>query len=821
MMNQLLSLADPQAVDSGIVGGKASALARLHRERVPVLPGVVVTAGVFDAVSEAHGWLARAQKEDPTVEHEVLKSSLPSDVSAELARATAALGSLLVVRSSAVGEDGREASWAGQYETVLGVRPGLDVDAAVLRCWASAFSERARTYRACGTRPSMPRMAVLIQPLVEPRCSGVMFTINPLSGSWREMTVEAAWGQPAPLVQGELVPDAYTVRRPRRSPAPVQRVLARVRLEVLEDHVRPQREAWFARADGIAPGPVPDVRVHAPKLRHSELARLCRMGLRVEGLMGGPQDIEWAMTEERRLVVLQARPITTAKQIHRSGPALWTRRFIGERWTEPATPLGWSLMGELLSRFIGYPQTQDRHLGGGPAVRMVRFAPYLNVSVFRHLAFKLPGAPPPQFMMELLPQEEQRRWRRRHAQMPDMRVYRGLLTETIADRRWRRFEPGLWANRRAWARFRDGLGAELRTIDKPSPDATTALARAVRCRDLAEVYVGIHVCSLLWANLLYQVTEGLLSDDASKAVAADALRPAEESMTVKTNHALWRLGRGEITMEDFLVQFGHRAGSSWELFSPRWRDNPEVVRVLAAAAAEHQDPAKMAAAQAALATHARDSLGGWRRRLVGVTQEFLLLRENQRYHFDRLLDVWVRQLRSIEDLTGVPVRFLEALELDALVNERMSVGDARALADVRSAAWSEEVQRREAGDEPQVFLVGSEVVTAEPGVGRIQGIGTSAGVATGRVRILRSVADGDQLEPGDILVARATDPGWTPLFLKAGGVIMELGGMLSHGAVVAREYGLPAVVNVEGATQRLRDGQEVTIDGRHGVVWVK
>ncbi len=181
MMNQLLSLADPQAVDSGIVGGKASALARLHRERVPVLPGVVVTAGVFDAVSEAHGWLARAQKEDPTLEHEVLKSSLPSDVSAELARATAALGSLLVVRSSAVGEDGREASWAGQYETVLGVRPGLDVDAAVLRCWASAFSERARTYRACGTRPSMPRMAVLIQPLVEPRCAGVMFTINPLS----------------------------------------------------------------------------------------------------------------------------------------------------------------------------------------------------------------------------------------------------------------------------------------------------------------------------------------------------------------------------------------------------------------------------------------------------------------------------------------------------------------------------------------------------------------------------------------------------------------------------------------------------------------
>jgi len=113
------------------------------------------------------------------------------------------------------------------------------------------------------------------------------------------------------------------------------------------------------------------------------------------------------------------------------------------------------------------------------------------------------------------------------------------------------------------------------------------------------------------------------------------------------------------------------------------------------------------------------------------------------------------------------------------------------------------------------------VIDSEPGSSRLQGTGTSPGVVTGRVRILRNIEDGEHLVPGEILVARATDPGWTPLFLKAGGVIMELGGMLSHGAVVAREYGLPAVVNIEGATRRLADGQLVTIDGQHGVVWVK
>ena len=140
-------------------------------------------------------------------------------------------------------------------------------------------------------------------------------------------------------------------------------------------------------------------------------------------------------------------------------------------------------------------------------MRMARFAPYLNVTVFRHLAFKFPGAPPPQFMMELLPHAEQRGWRRRHAQMPDLRVYLSFLSETATGRRWRIFEPGLWANPRAWDRFRDELDGELASLRASSATPAEALKRSSRCRALAKRYVGIHVCSLLWANLLYQITE--------------------------------------------------------------------------------------------------------------------------------------------------------------------------------------------------------------------------------------------------------------------------------------------------------------------------
>ena len=182
-------------------------------------------------------------------------------------------------------------------------------------------------------------------------------------------------------------------------------------------------------------------------------------------------------------------------------------------------------MGGLLSEFIGYPQTQATLLGGGEALRTIRFAPYLNVTAFRHLAFKLPGAPPPQFMMELLPQVEQRGWRRRHAQMPDARVYLSFLRETAVERRWKKFEPGLWSNPREWERFRDELDGELDTLREFVASPGEAWLCAGRCRALARRYIGIHVCSLLWANLLYQIAASALAAAGRADDVVDALRP--------------------------------------------------------------------------------------------------------------------------------------------------------------------------------------------------------------------------------------------------------------------------------------------------------
>jgi pyruvate,water dikinase len=776
--------------------------------------------GAYRQYLKAGGLWARAESGgDPQLEADILGGTLDPVLAGALRTAVAGLGSQLVVRSSGVEEDGERESFAGQYDTVLGVAPGDETEAAVLRCWASAWSARAVAYRGRQESSMVPAMAVLIQPLVVPRCAGVMFTINPLTGSWREMTIEAAWGHGEAVVSGAVVPDSYVVRRPRRSPRPVQRILARVRLEVVADHVRSQ--ATMQRVGAAGPVPVAAARVDAPKLRHAELLKLCRLGLRLEGLMGAPQDVEWAMEASGRFVVLQSRPVTTTAGVRRSGPAVWTRRFVGERWTEPATPLGWSIMQDLIHRLIAYPETQRRLLDGGAATQLVRFTPYFNVTAFRYLAFKLPGAPPPRFMMELLPPEEERGWVRRRAQPPDIRVYMSILRETMADQRWRKFRWNPLSNPKAWRRFEAELVEALPGLGAPIESMAQAIEVRASCRVLAERYVGVHICSLLFANLFFQLCEGALEASGHRALARDALRPVEQSWTVRTNQALWRLGRGEMSEVDFLAQYGHRAASSWELFSPRWAEAPSRVQVLAEAAAQHADPAALAADQAARAQAARDGLPLGLRQLVGLTQDYLLLREDQRYRFDQLLWAWKQAYLWTEAELGLAIRFLVHEELDALLAGRLARDEAEARVQRREADWAAELQRRAAGDEPPAFLVGAEAVCPPVASRRLQGMGISRGTVTGTVRVLRSLDDASRLAPGDILVARSTDPGWTPLFLKAGGLVMELGGMLSHGAVVAREYGLPAVVNVPGATQLLRDGDRVTIDGSSGVVWVR
>ena len=792
------------------LGGKGRSLARLAASGLPVPPGFVVPASALDAHLER----LPAGRRDATA---ICATPLDPALQAALDEAAGRLGPSLAVRSSGLAEDGAVHSHAGQFLTELGVRPGPPLHDALRRCWASAFGERARAYR--GDAAEQPRMAVVVQQVIAPDVAGVMFTINPSSGSWREMTVEAAWGLGEAVVDGKVVPDFYRVRRPRRTPRAVQRVLARLRLEVEERAMGGQTEQWLPGPGGVTAEPLPAVRQGQLCLDDRSLLRLCRLGLRAEGLLGGPQDVEWAIDGSGTLHILQSRPVTAGSDVRRSGPAVWTRRFLGERWTEPATPLGWSEMQHLLDWFIAYPETSRRLLGGAAPTRLVRFAPYVNVTVFRHLAFKAPGAAPPRFMLELLPHAEEVQWLRRRAAPPDLRVYRSILAETLAERRWRRFRWNPVTNWRAWQEFEAQLDSRLHALPRVT-DRATARATLSACRELARDYIKVHICSLLFANIWYEAAAALLDATGRRTEAPRLLQPPGDSATARTNAALWQLGRGLLDEAAFLEAYGHRASSSWELFSPRWIESPELARALARAAAKGDDPRRGSQAREAALQRSLDALPLATRRVVILARRYLLLREEQRFHFDRLLWRWKQALLWLEDDLGCPIRFLERPELGSLLDGALDPEQAQVIVAERRAAWEEEVERRSRGEEPPDFLIGE--AAEELALGdqrRLGGQGISPGVVTGTARVLRSLDDAHRLREGDILITRATDPGWTPLFHVAGGLVMELGGMLSHGAVVAREYGLPAVVRVPGAVQRIEDGRMVTVDGSRGVVW--
>ena len=330
----------------------------------------------------------------------------------------------------------------------------------------------------------------------------------------------------------------------------------------------------------------------------------------------------------------------------------------------------------------------------------------------------------------------------------------------------------------------------------------------------------MHVCSLLFANIWFELAEGMLGARGLEAQVAQVLRPSAPTWTARTNHALWALARGEAVESDVLAQFGHRAPSSWELFSPRWREDPDQMRALSRGLRGRPDPLIGATEAAERADALERQLPASVRPVVRLTRRYLRLREDQRFHFDRLLWRWKEAWLWLERDTGLSLRFLEADEAEALLSGDLERERAADLVARREAAWRGEHRRRSEGDAPPVFLVGEAAADAPAGGARLSGQGISAGVVRGTVRVIHRLADGAQLRAGEILVAAATDPGWTPLFGRAAGLVLEMGGMLSHGAVVAREYGLPGVVNVADATRRLSDGQVVTVDGGRGLVFV-
>lgn len=805
------------AADAPRVGGKGLSLATTAAAGLPVPPGFVVTT---DAYRKLHAGGVRAD----------------AAFAQALADAYRTLGSgPVAVRSSATAEDGVEFSFAGQQETVLGV-VGVDaLVAAVERCWQSLHTARAVAYRKLkGVPDAGLAMAVVVQKLVPAAVAGVLFTRDPQDPTGATMAVEAAWGLGEAVVSGRVTPDRFRLDRETGA--------------VVEKHAG--RKTVRITAAGEEPVPEPDITAFC--LGDTELSRLADLGRKVETFYGDPRDIEWAIADGD-VFLLQARPITTASAADREAVragvvaelraktaargTVWVRYNLSEVLPEP-TPMTWAVVGRLLAADGGFGAmnrdlgaTPDPALGGDSAFDLVAGRPMANLSKLPRMQFR---EPPIEYPFAALKADPAKALDPKPVLNPGLHgKLRGILRLPVTAWQLMKLQS---APKRQIVGF-----AEKFTRDIAPPFAAaarTALAQdwskldaaAVRrefdswvnrtlvefARDSLKPTV---FADLSWATLAGLLTPALGEERARAAVGEIALGahpPADADFT----GGIRRFAAGSLARADFLAAFGHRCRNEMELSVPRWSEDPAAVDRLAKSphpageSSANSDAFDRVAAEAKLSGAARDAAKLWADRL----RTFLGLRESGKHHLLLGYAVVRRALVELDRRFGLNggIFFLTPADLDALLAGSDLSATIAARRKRRQTELTLEVPAVLFSDD--LDAVGRPAPVPE-GATTFAGIPLSAGVAEGPALVLT-----EPIEPPDgeafVLVCPSTDPAWVPLFAKASALVMETGGVLSHGAIVAREFGLPAVAGLPDATRQIRTGQRVRVDGGRGTVSV-
>jgi pyruvate,water dikinase len=543
---------------------------------------------------------------------------------------------------------------------------------------------------------------------------------------------------------------------------------------------------------------------------------------------------------------------------------IWTRRFVGERWAFPLTPLSSSLMLEwFVGEFLHSEYFAERLAGGAPPVRLYRGYAYLNASMFANLLPEL-GIPIPEFFRNLFPPGLSSLRRGRISP----RHWEVLVRTLWRKRFWRMIELRPLANRRCWRRFAPAYVARIRAIQDDAirwSDPGLLRGRLGEAVRLLGAYRRLHLGSLALASLFYLLAEQLvmLGRSAEDSVGLEEVaQPREWTPTLGVNRDLARLAehldrcplsvdrlaaldRRELrrcleeealglfgeAFERFLLRHGHRCDNSYDLAEPSWREAPELPlrRVLAFAGFPGTTDGLHPPVGRAFRRRWLDAMiPAWRRSprgraldiVLALLADYLLLREEQRYVFDLHIEL-IKRLLAVADRViaeragGSPgdVHFLTWEQLDSFLKGSLRPSQARELIQ-RARAQHEEFLR---APPPPTFLRDDEPLDpSPPSLRSWRGFGISPGRASGPAVIIADPAQAPPLSGKEVLVVRGLDPGWTALFPAAAGIVMELGGLLSHGALIARELGIPAVSGIDGATERIRPGQIVTLDGDSG-----
>lgn len=816
----LLAFTAPEALDVARVGGKGFGLARATQAGLPVPDGVILPADtyrVWFAPHQAHIAALLAENHDAQAQSVAITAylatqPLPDVLIAQLnVLQTAHPERYFAVRSSGSAEDLPGAAFAGLHDTLLNVH-GVDaLVAAVKQCWLSLWNAEVLPYRErLGVAHESAAMAVVIQQMVDVAtdgAAGVAFSIDPVRGEVDTVLINAAFGLGETVVAGEAPVDEYRVDK--NGSVSGQSIAA-----------KPQALIRKGTID------LPPAQQTRPAIKPAQAAQIAALARQAEAHFGFPQDIEWAY-EGSALYLLQSRPIT------RFAPS-WTRDESAERFPNPVTPLTWGLCEAGFHQSLNYSFA----LMGLPPLHDPWFSKkdgyiYGNQNAVRVYAGRLPLAP-----------------LRNTASLNTFIESGGLAHYT-----WISELPTRWMNDLDHYLLELGRYNAIDYTDKTLAESWRILQDI---NDLGTAYFLPNIAISLTQTLLYRVLRHVLDllDPARAQDTFDRLISVVETKTGAVNRAMWQLSHRlrahpelintryhdaeslnnaldaypdvRDDFAHFLAQHGHRE-VDFDAYHPTWLEAPQTVFTQIQMMASQDDSARddqywdkksaMYASERELLARAPAGLRFFLQELIRLARTYTALDDIEHYQTTRLTLPFRRAALAIgEHLVqqgaldeAMDIYFLPPAELEHAITS----GDYHGL---RATAAREKTAYQEACARAPAWEYGADSAPATDGANSWQGLGGSPGSISGEVFIITDPAQFADFPQGAILVARTTNPAWTPLFYHAAGVITESGGPLSHGAVTARELGIPAVMGIRDACYRLTNGQRVKIDGSLGRV---
>lgn len=861
MTEFVLNLSDPKAT-LDLVGGKGASLARLAQAELPVPDGFHVTTAAYQAVIDENDLqptiraaLARVDITRPStleaasaeIRRRFAEADIPPAVASDIARAYASLpgaNPAVAVRSSATAEDLPEASFAGQQDTFLNVRGVEAVLEAARQCWSSLWTARAIGYRMYrNINPDTVQLAIVVQLLVAAEVAGILFTSDPITGNGDQALITSAWGLGESIVGGLVTPDSFTV--------------ARSTGKVIRREIADKLVMTTVVNGGTREEPVPGDLQRAPTLDDATAAELVQVGGRIEALYGRPMDIEWVLSDGR-LSIVQARPITTQIEQpltwERPDPkGVYMRSSVVDLMPVPLSPLFATLgMRALMNQMT--PMAQ----------RMTNSEPvlpndyYTTINAYAYVNTTIPARSWWWMLTRVIPAYPRmlrsvvKIWR--EELFPEYQAYvsreRGRSPAAMAtDELWREAQEAVHAAMDyvvalLFATMGASAGSELlltnlynrlvrREGDPPAPallmgwDNIPAQSEkslydlAMWCRDRSAL------AAFVLQTTSRALAEMLKNDQSPTAGGSEdwaAFRRRFRQHLERFGHIVFQLDFAEpLPLDDPAPML-----ETLKLFLRGQGVNPHERQ----AASEEKRVQTAAAALARLRGPKRWAFKtalGWAQSLAEVREDALaeiglgypIIRERLHELGRRFAVAGI--IQDADD-----IYLLEKAEIDACVSQLTAstvpddlsdrVESRRQFMDKAAQVTPPPTippRKRIMGIKTDVFAAVSE--DAQSG-NTLRGVPTSPGKVTAPARVLLGPEDFDEMRPGDVLVAGTTTPAWTPLFPMASAVVTDIGGPLSHGSIVAREYGIPAVMGTGIATKRIHSGETVTVDGTAGTV---